>query len=196
MYRWLILLLSVLMMLLGCSPVQLPNIATYTLASKTVKEPVRTKTAKIIAVSMPTASSGFETVNMAYVMTPYELQYFTRNRWVAPPAQMLVPIMVQALRSRGYYKAVIPPTVLTPSDYRLNLQVLKLQQEFLLPTIQMRVEIQAIFSSGKTNQVIASKQFSELVNVESKTPYAGVIAANRAVSNLTKEIADWVIKQP
>lgn len=194
MYRWLIILTSVLM-LLGCSPIQLPDMATYTLASKTMKEPAYAKTTKTIAVSMPTASAGFETVNMAYVMTPYELQYFTRNRWVAPPTQMLVPIVVQALRGKGYYKAVIPPTVLTPSDYRLNLQILTLQQEFLLPTTQMRVEIQAILSNGRTNQVIASKQFSELIDVESKTPYAGVIAANRAVSKLTKDIASWAIKQ-
>ena len=193
MHRLFIFLSSTLL-LAACSPIKLTNIATYTLDNpKVVKKVASSKTRTTLALVMPTASPGFETANMLYVMTPFQLQSFTRNRWVAPPAEMLVPIMLQALRSQAYYQAVVPPTLMVSSNYRLNLQIVKLQQEFLLPDSNVRLEIQAILLDGHSNRVIASKQFSTLVAVNGSTPYAGVLATNRAVADLTKRIATWCL---
>ncbi len=194
MYRYGIFL-GLWMLLAGCTPVKVSDVSTYNLSiTKAIKEPARAKTRTTIALGMPTASPGFETANMVYVMTPFELQSFTRNRWVAPPAQMLTPIMLQALRAKGYYQAVVPPPLLIASNYRLNLQILRLQQEFLLPDSHLRLEIEAILLDSHTNRVIASKHFTTLIPVNGKTPYAGVLAANQGVAKLTQAIADWCVK--
>lgn len=194
MYKRVIFLLSTLIALSACSPIELTNVSTYTLSIPEMKEESRrAKTHSTLALAMPTASPGFETANMLYVMTPFQLQSFTRNRWVAPPAEMLVPIMLQVLRATDYYEAIVPPTLLVSSNYRLNLQIVKLQQEFLLPDSKLRLEIEALLLDDHSHRVISSKQFTTLVDVNGTTPYAGVLATNRAVADLTKRIASWCI---
>lgn len=195
------LMLSAMLLLLSvaltdCAPVKLPKQSAYTLgALKPVKIPEQAKTRQIITLATPTASPGFQTVDMVYMMTPFELKAFTRNRWIAPPAQMLVPIMVQALRAKGYYKAVVPPPLIAQSNYRLDLSLLRLQQEFLLPISNIRLEIQAILLDSVTNHVIGSKRFAAVVPAKTSTPYGGVLAANLAVVDLTNRIATWCVSQ-
>lgn len=194
MYQRIIFLLSILIVLAACTPVKLTSMSTYTLAvPKAGKQPAHAKTRTTLALATPTASPGFETANMLYVLTPFQLQSFTRNRWVAPPADMLVPIMLQALRATGYYQAIVPPTLLVAANYRLNLQIVRLQQEFLLPDSKLRLEIQALLLDDHSHRVISSKQFATLVDVNGTTPYAGVLATNRAVADLTKRIASWCV---
>ncbi len=195
MQRWFIFFIATVLLLAGCTPVKVSNVATYRLGNtKTEKQPKKAKTVMTIALAMPTASPGFQTADMIYVMTPFELQSFSRNRWVAPPAQMLVPIMLESLRSKAYYRAVIPPPLLSSSNYRLSLQLFKLQQEFLLPTSQVRLEIQAILLDSRTHHIVASRYFAVLVPVSGSTPYAGVLAANRAALDVSRRIADWCVQ--
>lgn len=192
--RCLVLLVMGLMVLTGCSPIKLPTVSTYELSSFSSSDvPTHTSSKAIIAVSNPVANPGYETSQMAYIGTPYQLSYFTRSRWVAPPQQMLLPLVVEALRKQGHYKAVVPAPHLTKTDYRLDLSLLSLEQDFLLPESRERVIIQATLVDDENNQVISSRQFSTVISAKTNTPYGGVLAANEAVASLCRQIACWCV---
>lgn len=184
-----------LISLCACSPIKVPNVATYSLT--TLQASAQTKNShsgSTLGVGVPSASPGYEGTDMIYMLTPYELSSFALHRWVAPPAQMILPLVVQALRAKGYFKAVVSTPYSVQTNYRLDFQVLKLQQNFLLPVSREEVVIQVNFFNNRTNQVIASRRFSATVAAGNNTPYSGVLAANQAVARLSQQIASFAVR--
>lgn len=196
--KWLITGLVVLFMT-GCaslSPLALPKVSQYTFTTwpKTTATPVRAKTQNTILVSLPVASPGYQTSKMVYVQVPYELQSFAHHAWVAPPSELLLPLMANRLRATGHFKAVVTPPFSGGVTYQLNTQLLVLQQEFLRPTSQVRLSIGATLINTATGQVVASRVFETTVEAPENNPYSGVLATNQAVHQLLDRIAGFVAK--
>lgn len=197
MQRVVVLILTMLgaLYLSGCSPVRVPPVSTYSLVSLSNSKALKHfRTQLTLGVGVPTASPGFDTSNMVYMMTPYQLSQFALHRWVAPPAQMLLPIVVQALRDKGYFKAVVATPYSAKTNYRLDFQLLQLQQNFMNPTSMEQVSIQVNIYNNDTNRIVASRRFSAAVAAKENTPYSGVLAANRAVANLSKQVANFAVR--
>lgn len=186
----LIVISSILMT--ACGPVSTAPVSSYTIAQLQIaRAPIRSQTSLSLLVSNPIASPGYQTAAMVYMMTPYELKSFANNRWVAPPAQMLLPVFVQALRNTGYFYAVVSPPFAGLTDYHLDTQILKLQQEFLLPTSMVRLSVQASLVNSRTSHVVASRLFEVSVSAQTNNPYGGVLAANEAAAILSARIAKF-----
>jgi cholesterol transport system auxiliary component len=193
-WRLLLILLSSLF-LAACGPVATPPVSSYTLTNlQTAHAPAHTVTHSSLLVSNPVASPGYQTAAMIYMITPYELKAFANNRWVAPPAQMLLPLLVQAVRNTGYFSAVVSPPFAGITDYHLDTQLLKLQQEFLLPNSVVRLSVQASLISSHTSQVVASRLFEVVVVAQTNNPYGGVLAANQAAAIISNRIAKFCMR--
>lgn len=178
----------------GCfKPVDVPPESTYTI--KSLKPSVnykRGQTRKTLLVSDPIAAAGYDTSKMQYMITPYKLQSFSKNKWVAPPAQMLMPIMVQAISNLGYFKAVVTSPFAGLSDYNLQTDVLEFEQNFMRPQSRFVVTIQADLVNSRNNTIVASRRFHAAVTAQQNNPYGGVLAANQAVAKVTQEVARFV----
>lgn len=196
MKRWL-LSSAVLVAGLGlwaCSPIKLPAMSSYTLMSThPFHVPRHSQTDQTVYVEMPTASPGFETTDMIYVTTPLKLSAFTQNRWVAPPAEMLQALAAQALRARGYFKAVMTTPVAVKFNYRVAMQLLQLQQEFVAGSSQVRLGVQATLVDNTSGHALASQRFEVVVPAGAATPYAGVVAANQAATAVSTQLAAFVL---
>lgn len=180
--------------LTSCGPIATAPVATYAITELNIsKAPSTARTRRTLLVSTPMASPGYQTAAMIYMMTPYELKAFAHNRWVAPPAQMLLPLFVQSIRRTGYFVAVVSPPFSGITNYHLDTQILKLQQEFLLPNSVVRLSVQASLISGRTSRVIASRLFQVVVPAQTNNPYGGVIAANRAAAIISERIAAFTV---
>ncbi|OGO93085.1 MAG: hypothetical protein A3F41_04215 [Coxiella sp. RIFCSPHIGHO2_12_FULL_44_14] len=178
----------------GCSPVKLPDISTYKLASVPAFTAQNySKRNATLYVAMLGANPGYQTADMLYMATPYKLSAFALHQWIAPPAQMIQPIVIQAIRSKGYFKAVLSMPSSSNVDYRLELQLLELQQEFLTSNSKIRMSVQATLINNTTNEVLASHRFSELLPTAGNTPYAGVLSANMAITHISTKIAAFCI---
>ena len=129
-----------------------------------------------------------------YVMVPYKLRAFANHRWVAPPAQMLLPMIAERIRSKGYFKAVVTPPFTGLATYRLDSQLLMLQQEFMRPVSLVRLIMQTEIINSKTNKIVAAKRFVVTMKAPENNPYDGVLAANQAAAKLTQQIAAFVIR--
>lgn len=190
-----LVILSVLLSACGLSrPVNLPSQTTYTISSPYVATPKSSRTKTTLLVALPVASSGYQSSKMIYVDTPYKLKEYANNRWIAPPSDMILPLLAQRIRSAGYFKAVVTPPFSGITNYHLETKLITLQQEFLQPTSLVRLVMQATLVNSTTNRVIASRRFQVMVQAPQNNPYSGVLATNKAVNVIDKRIAAFVVR--
>lgn len=145
-------------------------------------------------VSQPEAVAGYQTEQMLYLKKPYELNAFTKNAWVASPAGMLLPLILQSLQSTGYFHAVSSSPA-DHADYRLDTQLIELQQNFITKPSTIKLVIKVALTHMDEERVIASRIFSFSVKSPQDNPYGGVIAANQATREFTGALSEFVVEK-
>lgn len=147
-----------------------------------------------IVVGIPRAAPGFESRQMAYIRQTHQLEYFKQSEWVAAPATMLSPLVASALESSAQFKAVIQAPTSILAQFRLDVEIVRLQQEFFRLPSQVHFTLRAHVLDALTRQVIASHEFDSFVAASSEDPYGGVIATNTVMRNVTKDLADFCVQ--
>lgn len=192
----LILTLAGLILLASCSALRAPQreaAKLYLLDASAAVRPSPIQRNLVLAVSMPRASAGFDTPQMAYQQSDHQLQYFAVNRWLDTPASMLEPLLLQTLeQSRGFSAVVRTPSMVT-ADVRLDTELLRLQQDFSShpSRVQLTLRVQLIDVSAK--RVLASKLFAVAEDAPSDDARGGVIAANRLLQQLLGQVAEFCV---
>ena len=146
-----------------------------------------------ILVSQPDAVGGYQTEQMLYMTKPYELSSFVKNAWVSPPASMLFPLITQSLQDSGYFYAVVSPPYGDKATYRLDTQLIELQQNFIVKPSRIELVLKVVLTQVESDQIIASRIIHQQAICPLDTPYGGVIAANMAVKSFTSIVRDFVI---
>lgn len=186
-----------LLLVAGCSllgPVKTAPMHTYTLQYDAVARNRARGPLTTLMISSPTASPGYQSRNMIYSCHPFELSHYINNQWAGPPADMLKPLLVQAVRDTGYFHAVISSPISADRNMRLKLNVLELRHDFdRRPSVQ-RLAVQVTLINDKNDQVIASQVFRADVVAPCPTPYGGVIAANRAAKQVLRQVAAFCVR--
>ncbi len=182
-----------LLCLVACSPVKIPVTNQYQLTAYSAKQTTSHARNISIWVTPPEAAAGYQTEQMVYVKKPYELEAFVKNSWTNTPGEMLYPLMIQSLQRTGFFHAVISSTYSLGSDYRLDTQVLSLQQNFLRKPSFLEFSAKVVLTRVKDNKVLASRIIAQQIPCSMDTPYGGVIAANIATRQFTAILSDFVI---
>lgn len=186
------IIIFLMLVLTGCA-VKMPVVSTYVLSTPTaITTSSPTKTNQVLLVSAMTADSAYKTDRMIYVYPPADLHEYTRHAWAAPPAQMLLPIIIARLEAKNYFRAVVTPPFYGKSDYRLDTRLVVLQQEFVQSTSQVRCIVQAVLINNTTSRVIASRRFQAIVGA-GNNPESGVAAANQAAQQISNQISQFTV---
>jgi cholesterol transport system auxiliary component len=167
----------------------------YILEARAPAGSPRAKRDLVLAVSMPRARPGFDTPQMAYERRPHEIEYFTRSRWADTPARMLAPLLAQALEQSGTLRGVVQAPRTAAADLRLDLEVVRLVQDFSIRPSRVRFTLRAQLIDARASRVLATREFDEIENTPSDDPYGGVIAANRMLERLLEQLADFCAEQ-
>lgn len=183
------------LLLNACSPVKTPVSNQYKLDSFNSKPLGRNLAKQSILITAPEAAAGYQSSEMLYIKKPYELSAFANNAWVDQPANMLLPLLAQSLQRSGYFFAVTSSVNSEHTDYRLDTQLIELQQNFLKKPSQIDFVAKVVLTHMSDNRVIASRLISQHINCPADTPYGGVIAANLATKRFTAEVSDFVVSQ-
>lgn len=186
-----------LLALQACLPARPgPVIQTYQLNPLPDPErsarPVYQPVPATLLVSTPKARAGFDTARMAYVRRPHELEYFSRNQWTDLPTRMLVPPLTQALEQSRIWDAVVVMPSIVRGDYRLDIDNLMLQQEFLQSPSQIHLSLRAQLIDVDQACVLGTTDFDVLQPAPSDDPYGGVLAANQAAAKLLEQLVAWL----
>lgn len=158
------------------------------------KDKLRNSEAPTILLSMPHAAAGFETSQIVYVRQMFQLEYFSLSQWVAPPTAMLLPLMSHALERTGDFKAVLQSPSRGNGQLRLDLEIIRLQQEFFKSPSQVHFTLRAHLIDAASRRVIAWQEFDAAVAAPSEDPYGGVVAANQVARLLVDQVADFCVR--
>lgn len=149
--------------------------------------------APTLVVGLPRAAAGYDSPRMIYLRQPYELEYFSRSLWVDTPARMLQPLIAAAVERTGKFGAVVQMPVSARGDFRLETELVRLQQEFMQRPSRVHVTLRATLVDPATRRVIAWREFDGAAPAASDDPYGGVVAANQAVRELLDELAAFCV---
>lgn len=192
--RNLIILIIIQLIMTACSSVKLPVTNQYTLTAFSHKVFVAKSRNYSILVTMPEAVAGYQTEQMLYMKKPFELSPFANNAWVDQPANILFPLIVQSLQSSGYFYAVASSPHAESTDYRLDTQLIALEQNFLKNPSVLDLVVKIVLTNVGENRVVASKVISQHIPCTMSSPYGGVLAANVAAINFTAATTSFVVR--
>ncbi|MDX2164937.1 MAG: ABC-type transport auxiliary lipoprotein family protein [Gammaproteobacteria bacterium] len=194
------ILLGSVVLLGGCvlQPVKTQSNITYLLSSPSqgTAQSVSTNAKKNLLVSVPTAPRWLSTDQMAYNLSSSRINYFSQNQWAAPPAQMLEPIIAEALSRSGRFHAVVQAPFGGNVDERLDVRILNMQQDFTQKPSVYRVTLQAQLINQVSGNIIRTRYFNYAIPTTSNDPEGGVDAANKAIEEWIPQLIDFCRKSP
>jgi cholesterol transport system auxiliary component len=141
-----------------------------------------------LVVNDPSAAAGYGTRQIAYVRTANQLEYFAYSQWVAPPALMLAPLLARAIERTGAFAAVVRAPTTVAGDFRVETELIRLQQDFSVAPSRVRLTLRAVLIDIATRRVIASREFDDAAVSASEDPAGGVVAANQVAQRVATEV--------
>ncbi len=144
-----------------------------------------------LLVNPPHAAAGFDSSRIIYLREPHKLDYFAQSQWVDPPARMLGPLLVAAIEKTGAFRAVVLMPGAAAGEVRLDVDLIRLQHEFLANPSQVRLTVRATLVQERTRRVLAWQEFEAIEPATSEDAYGGVLAANRAVQRVLAHLASF-----
>ena len=184
------LLLLGICFLTGClSPVKVDSANKYVINKMPCFIPTKKTRPIVLLVTKPEIKAIYNTTQMAYTIRPYQIAYYSLNRWAETPDEMLQPLLVQTMQKTHHFKAVVTPPYNGLYDYELDTEILSFIQDYTcrIPVFRMNVRAQMIKTS--INKVIATREFSVIQPLPQRSPYGGVLAANRATVQILERMA-------
>ena len=185
---WLILLVS------GCTLLPAPKqtaseryVLEYTPAAHVPPAAHR----PVLVVNTPAANGAYDSARIAYLQQQYGLRYYVRSRWADAPANMLVPLLVEAINAGGRVEAVGANSGGVAATLRLDSTLLRFYQDFTDHPSRMRITLRVQLVDLQAQRVIAARVFDIQQPAPTDDTYGGVQAANRALATLLQQVADF-----
>ena len=172
-----------------------PPPQTYLLEGGAFSPPTaRRSSGKTLLVAVPKAAPGFDSNRIAYTKEPLKLDYYSNSVWSDTPAKMLLPIMVRAFEGTGAFKAVIAPPAPTLADMRVDVDVIRLQQEFMTQPSRVRLMTRIKVVDLKSGHVLGTQVFEAVEPAPSENANGAARATNAAVRKVLDQMVRFALR--
>lgn len=172
---------------------QTPPPQAYLLEIGDYAPPVGRSSGKTLLVTVPGAAPGFDSNRIAYIREPPRLDYYNNSVWSDTPARMLLPILVRAFENTGAFRAVVSPPSPVLADLRVDVEVIRLVQEFMMQPGQVRLTARMKIIDMKSGIVLNTQVFEALEPVPSEDATGAARAANAAVRKILSEMVPFAL---
>jgi cholesterol transport system auxiliary component len=151
-----------------------------------------------LVVEEPLATGGFDNNRIAVRPSPTELKYFAGARWSERAPRMVQNLIVQSFEDSGKIIAVGRQIIGLRSDYNLKLELREFQAEVYREgePPQVRVRINAKMVRQPRQEIIASKNFEQLVTCQGRGMKEVVGSFDLALGRVIREMVEWSLKTP
>jgi len=187
------ILTLVVQILTGCSIKEAPPLSLYTLTSPKVESfsysPYRNKVAK---VSFPLSAKEPLTYKMAYTYGMREWGYYQNSQWANNIGKLIQGNLIQILQNSKIYRAVVPFQSSVPEDYRLESVVHDLYHYVGRDTSYAVVSIEFSLVDMRSGKLVKNRRFTYREPTPSIDAKGYVIAVNRAMGKLSRDILLWL----
>lgn len=191
-----ILMLAGLFFLAGCSmfsPVKTEKQTSY-LLNQMPSVPHKRPSAVSVLVIPAQSNPAYDTTDIAYTTSPYQIGYFANNHWAQRPSEMLQTLIAQALQNTHHYHAVGTSTVLGTYHYVVSFEVVKLLQDYSTPRGMLYLTLHAQILRAADNRIVASREFVITQPIWRQSPYNGIIATNSAAAQAVQQLTQFCLK--
>lgn len=190
-------ILVAILVLGGCTlpQDQSPPAQTYLLEVGTfAPTPARRTTSKTLLVAVPKAAPGFDSNRIAYTRQPPKLDYYKDSAWADAPARMLSPILVRAFEATGAFKAVVSPPAPGLANLRVDVDVIRLQQEFMTQPSRVRLMTRIKVVDLKSGHVLGTQVFEAVEPAPGENANGAARAANAAVRKVVEQMVRFALR--
>ena len=190
-------MLLALLALAGCTlpQDQSPPAQGYLLEVRTfAPAPARRVSGKTLLVTVPKAAPGFDSNRIAYTREPPKLDYYQDSVWSDAPAKMLQPILVRAFEATGAFKAVVSPPAPGLANLRVDVDVIRLQQEFVTQPSRVRLMARIKVVDLKSGHVLGTQVFEAVEPAPSEDANGAARAANAAVQKVLDQMVRFALR--
>ncbi|QQS53454.1 MAG: membrane integrity-associated transporter subunit PqiC [Candidatus Competibacteraceae bacterium] len=156
--------------------------------------PIQRTGNKILLVAVPRAAPGFDSNRIAYSREPLKLDYYNDSGWSDTPAKMLLPILVRAFETTGVFKAVVSPPAPGLADLRVDVDLIRLQQEFMTQPSTVRLTARIKVLDMKSRHVLGTQVFEAVEPAPSENAHGAVQATNAAVRKILGEMVPFALQ--
>ena len=169
-------------------------LTTYriTLPPSSGKSSAASATCPALRVTAPTATAGFGGPGMRYSDAADTISSFAFNRWAAPPARMLGPLLVQTLSDSGLFETVLAADSPAAAPLQLDTQLVALLQRVDGVQSHVHLIVRSSLSNLRTHRQLAARRFVIDTPAKAATPEAGVQATDAAIARWNHELLDWL----
>jgi cholesterol transport system auxiliary component len=150
--------------------------------------------APVMLVTTPDAQGAYDSPRIAYMQQQYGLRYYTQSRWADTPANMLSPLIADAINATGQIQALYAGPGRVRADLRLDTELTRFHQDFTVQPSVMRITVRAQLVDLRAQRVIASQTFDVREPAQTNDAYGGVQAANRATATLLQQLAQFCLE--
>lgn len=157
-----------------------------------VKAPSRR--AQTLEVGVIRAAPGCDTPAMMYTTSAHALEPFARNRWADAPARMLAPLLLRALEDSDAFAAVVQGPSSVPADWRLDVDLLRLQQDFTQKPSRADIALRVQLVDLRARRVVMTRYVETSAEATGEDPQSGVVAINAAVAQALGQVAVLVLE--
>lgn len=154
----------------------------------------RRPSGKTLLVTAPKAAPGFDSNRIAYTKEPPKLDYYNNHVWSDTPAKMLLPILVRAFESTRAFKAVISPPASALANWRVDVDVIRLQQEFMTQPSRVRLAARIKVVDMRNGHVLATQVFEAVEPAPSEDAGGAARAANAAVQKVLGQMIAFTLR--
>ena len=179
----------------GLPPSQAENPTLHVLSAEALRGATAAPRDVVVEVALPHAWPGFDTTGIVYVRQPYELDYFAASRWADTPPRMLGPLIARALEQTGSFRAVVQAPSAVPVDYRVDTEIVRLQQNFATQPSRVELALRVQLTDVRGRRIVASRVFEDAEAAPTEDAGGGVIAANATLGRLLQQVADFCVAE-
>ena len=186
----------------GCAlpgRVAAPPVATYVLdgnpsidatAAQPLDDPpaANPSPTAILKIATPTSAPAYASPRMAYIETPYRIDYFAENQWADSPARMLKTLLTQYLSDSGLFRFVYADAGGIDDGLRLDTDIVELAQVFSPDSSEVRLSIRFALVDVPRRTLLLNRTISVTEPTLTRDPYGGVVAANKAVQRALDDL--------
>ena len=156
--------------------------------------PARRSSGKTLLVATPKAAPGFDSNRIAYTREPPKLDYYKDSAWTDAPARMLLPILVRTFEATGAFKAVVSPPAPGLANMRVDVDVIRLQQEFMTQPSRVRLMARIKVVDLKSGHVLGTQVFEAVEPAPSEDANGAARAANAAVRKVLDQMVRFALR--
>jgi cholesterol transport system auxiliary component len=169
------------------------KVDTYSFDARIFARPVAWSSGKALLVSEPRGQSGVDGRAMVYALSPRELGYYADGEWAESVPRMLLPVVVRMLQDIAAFKAVVTPLEAVAVDLRLELEVIRLQNELWETPSRVRLTLRAKLFDESSDHVLGTQLFETAPPAPSEDAAGLAKGAEVAIGQLLPQLRDFVL---